>query len=268
MSDDDLEAIYGLRAALAVFATRRDDIVRVAYSAETRQSAADLVRWASQRGLPCREMDDRDLARIAESDHHEGLCLVTRARRWLAPTELADHLVRANGAAIALDRVRNPYNIGAILRSAAFFGIDAALLGAPAPHPALAPAAIRVAEGGVEHLALARTTDLVATLEQLRKRGVHIVGAESDANANAIGYVFARPLVLVLGNEREGISSRVRAACESVVAIPGAATVDSLNVSIAASLMMSEVMRESLRGRPVQRVARDVPRDERPRGRR
>ena len=60
-------------------------------------------------------------------------------------------------------------------------------------------------------------------------------------------------LVLVLGNEREGISLRVRAACESVVAIPGAATVESLNVSIAASLMMGEVMRESLRGRSVKR---------------
>jgi TrmH RNA methyltransferase len=252
-SDDELEAIYGLRAALAVFATRRDDIERVAYTTETRRAASDLVRWASQKGIPCREMGDRDLAQVADSDHHEGLCVISRSRRWFSPAEFAARLTTANGAAIALDRVRNPYNIGAILRSAAFFGIDGALLGAPAPHPALAPAAIRVAEGGVEHLALCRTTDLVATLEQLRKRGIHIVGAESDATDNAIGYSFARPTMLVLGNEREGISPRVRAACEAVVAIPGAATVESLNVSIAASLMMGEVMRESLRGRTVKR---------------
>jgi RNA methyltransferase, TrmH family len=68
-------------------------------------------------------------------------------------------LVKRSGTAIALDRVRNPYNIGAIVRSAAFFGVDAALLGTPAPHPGLPPTAVRVAEGGAEHLALARTTD-------------------------------------------------------------------------------------------------------------
>ncbi len=240
------EVVFGLRAALAVFATRRDDILRVAFGADTRGAVAELVRWAEARGLPCREMRDDDLARVAESEHHEGLCVVTRPRRWTSPSDLAEALVKRSGAAIALDRVRNPYNIGAILRSAAFFGLDAALLGAPAPHPALAPGAIRVAEGGVEHLLLTRTTDLVDTLSRLRARGVRIVGAESDGSVNAVGYSFSRPAVLVLGNEREGLSPRVRAVCDALVAIPGAHTVDSLNVSIAASVLMAEMVRDGL----------------------
>ncbi|MEI8256498.1 MAG: RNA methyltransferase [Deltaproteobacteria bacterium] len=244
--EDPSDVVYGLRAALAAFATRREDILRVAFSPDTRAAAAELARWAEGRGLPCREMRDDELARVADSDHHEGLCVVTRPRRWVSPSDLAEALLRRRGAAIALDRVRNPYNIGAILRSAAFFGLDAALLGAPAPHPALAPGAVRVAEGGVEHLMLTRTTDLVDTLGRLRARGVQIVGAESDGSVNAVGFAFARPAVLVLGNEREGLSPRVRAVCDALVAIPGAKTVDSLNVSIAASVLMAEMVRDAL----------------------
>ena len=156
--------------------------------------------------------------------------------------------MRTGGAAIALDRVRNPYNIGAILRSAAFFGVDAALLGAPAPHPALAPDAVRVAEGGAENLVLTRTTDLADTLARLRARGVRVVGADGAAPTRAVGFAFARPSILVLGHEREGMSDRVRAQCDAIVSIPGTGAVESLNVAVAAGVLIAELMRKKLGG--------------------
>jgi tRNA G18 (ribose-2'-O)-methylase SpoU len=145
---------------------------------------------------------------------------------------------------VALDRVRNPYNVGAVLRTAAFLGIDAAILGALAPHPALAPAAVRVAEGGAEHVVLARTTDLAETLSRLRARGVRVVGADSRASESAFSFAYSRPLVLVVGNEREGMGERVRKACDAVVAILGTGAVESLNVAVAAGLLMAEATRE------------------------
>lgn len=238
------EVVYGLRAGLAVFDRRREDILRVAYASALRQAVADLVRWVLSRGLPCEELSERGLERIAGSTHHEGLCVTARPRHWATPGELKDLLVQRGGAAIALDRVRNPYNIGAILRSAAFFGLDAALLGAPAPHPALAPDAVRVAEGGAEHLLLSRTTDLADTLGRLRAQGVRVVGAESDASASAIGFDFVRPTVLVLGHEREGLSERVRAQCDALVAIRGSGAVESLNVGVAAGVLIAELVRD------------------------
>ena len=90
------------------------------------------------------------------------------------------------GTAIALDRVRNPYNIGAILRSAAFFGVDGALLGAPAPHPRLDSDRRARSRRGAEHLALARTTNLADTLARLRARGVRSVGADGHADAGTL----------------------------------------------------------------------------------
>jgi tRNA G18 (ribose-2'-O)-methylase SpoU len=226
------EIVYGLRAGEAVLARRPADVLAIHCSRD--------VRRVLGRG---NETQDRDLERLAQNKNHEGLVIETRPRKWVSPNELAELLVKKKGVAVALDRVRNPYNVGEILRSAAFFGVDAALLGPIAPHPALAPDAIRVAEGGIEHLAMARTTDLGDTLARLRARGVRVVGADGAARENAIGHDFQRPTVLVVGNEREGLGERVRAQCDAIVAIKGSGAVESLNVAVAASVLVSELVR-------------------------
>jgi TrmH RNA methyltransferase len=242
-SDAEGETIVGLRAGLAVFGRRPDDILRVGYGRATRGEVEPLLHWALARKVPCGELSDGELARIAASEPHEGLCVLARERRWATAQELGDALVKKGGTAVALDRVRNPYNIGAILRSAAFFGIDAILLGTPAPHPGLPPTAVRVAEGGAEQVLVARTTDLADTLARLRARKVRVVGADGHADRSALGFPFARPTVLVLGNEREGLGDRVRAQCDAIVAIPGSGAVESLNVAVAAGVLISEVTR-------------------------
>jgi TrmH RNA methyltransferase len=240
-----VETVHGLRAALAVFARRRDDVLRVAYARSVRGDVGEFGRWAESRRLPFVETTDAELDRLAESTHHEGLCVVARPRRWLSTQELTEALARNRGLAIALDRVRNPYNVGAILRSAAFLGLDAALLGAPAPHPALAPAAVRVAEGAAEHIDLARTTDLGETLGRLRSHGIQIVGADGSSPTSAIGFAFRRPALLVVGHEREGLGDRVRGRCDSVVSIPGSGRVESLNVAVAAGILMAQMKRDA-----------------------
>jgi TrmH RNA methyltransferase len=236
---DAAETVQGLRAGLAVFGARPDDVLRVAFSREVRGEVTELARWAAAHGVPCEERAAADLDRIAGGAHHEGLCVLARPRAWIGANDLADRLLRGRGTCVALDRVRNPYNVGAVLRSAAFFGVDAALLGAPAPHPGLAPTAVRVAEGGVEHLALARTTDLADTLERLRARGAKVVGADGHAEVALHDHRFERPAVLVLGNEREGLGPRIRAQCDAVVAIRGGGAVESLNVAVAAGVLIA-----------------------------
>jgi TrmH RNA methyltransferase len=237
------ETIVGLRAGLAVFAKRPDDILRVGYGKSARTEVEALIRWASAHRVPCGELSDAELTRIADSEPHEGLCVLAKERRWAGAQEIGDLLVQRGGTAIALDRVRNPYNIGAILRSAAFFGVDAALLGTPAPHPGLPPTAVRVAEGGTEHVTVARTTDLADTLGRLRAKKVRVVGADGGADRSALEYPFVRPTILVLGNEREGLGDRVRAQCDAIVAIPGSGAVESLNVAVAAGVLIAELSR-------------------------
>ena len=237
------EAVFGLRAALGLFTRRRDDILRVAHAPDLRHDLHDLLRWATSKSVPVSEMANEKLARIASSDHHEGVCVIARPRAWTTPNALADMLVQKKGTALALDRVRNPYNVGAVLRSAAFFGVDGVILGALAPHPALAPDAIRVAEGGAEHVALTRTTDLADMLGRLQAKGVQVVGAEGTASLDVRGYAFKRPTVLVLGHEREGLSERVRTRCDALVSIRGTGAIESLNVGVAAGVFIAALVR-------------------------
>jgi TrmH RNA methyltransferase len=232
------EIVYGLRAAIAVLETRRGDVERAAYSRESkRELEAHLGK------ISAREEKPDALARLARTQNHEGVVLLTKPRRYLAQGDLVELLVRAKGTAVALDRVRNAYNIGAIVRTAAFFGVDAMILGAPAPHPGLAPDAVRVAEGGAEHVAIARTTDLVDTLSRLKKRGVAIVGAAGESDTDAATFRFARPCVLVVGHEREGLGDRVRTVCDAIVSIRGSGNVESLNVAVATSVLVSTMIR-------------------------
>jgi len=239
--------VQGLRAGLAVFARRRQDIVRVVASRAVRGEIGDLARWAGGAGIPCVEAGDPEIDRFAESTHHEGLCVVTRPRTWAPLREVGAALAKSRGLAVALDRVRNPYNVGAILRTAAFFGFEAAIFGpqarAQTPSPDLAPMAVRVAEGGVEHLLVSRTTDLADTLARLRQQGARVVGADGHAATDAGSFPFTRPAVLVLGNEREGLADRVRAQCDAIVAIRGSGSVESLNVAVAAGVLMSDLAR-------------------------
>lgn len=236
------ELVYGLRACLAVYRQRREDIRRLAFSRELRDELEDLPDWAAQARVDWREEPGAELDRLAQSSQHEGVVLLTAPRRWLKPKDLASLLVERQGVAIALDRVRNPQNIGAVLRSAAFFGVDAALLGAPAPDPGLSPFAVRVAEGGAEHVELSRTTDLAQTLASLRARGVKIIGGDSHADTSLAELVPARPCVIVFGHEREGLGSRIRAECDQLVEIAGTGAVESLNVGVAAGIFIAKVI--------------------------
>jgi TrmH RNA methyltransferase len=271
---DPLERVYGLRAATAVLAVRPRDVVELCYDPTAERSLSDPLRAAREAKVKLRPLDEAALRRQSGTHNHEGVLLWTRPRSWLAPSKLPALLEAGCGAAIALDRVRNGYNIGAILRTAAFFALDAALFGSRAPEPALPEDAVRVAEGGAEHLALSRTTDLAETLSRLRAAGVQVIGAESDGARDAVGFDFAPRVVLVLGHEREGLSERVRAQCDALVAFRGAGTVRSLNVAVAAGLMISELVRartKAPRSQDARRSSQDARRPSRdrsaPRGR-
>lgn len=254
---DVVERIHGHRAAMAVLEKRPDDVIRVAC---TREHLAAVEHALGKRKTHVGLLSESEVEKLAGSKNAEGLCLEAKERPWLSPQELVDlmtnrplatggRLVRPQrslgtdgGVALALDRVRNSYNIGAILRSAAFFGVDACILGAPAPHPGLDPNAIRVAEGGCEHIALSRTTDLADTLGRLRRRGVTIFGTDGHADTDAMTFDFPRPSVVVMGNEREGLGARIRAQCDTVLAIRGTGAVESLNVGVAAGVLIARLV--------------------------
>lgn len=241
-----VERIHGYRAGLAVLTTRPADVIRIACVRSILDEVEEALGPAHAKAIGgVGVLDDRGIEKLAHTNQHEGICLEAKERRWLSSSDLGAVLGGGpkKGTAIALDRVRNSYNIGAILRSAAFFGVDAVLLGAPAPHPGLDPNAIRVAEGGAERVLMSRTTDLADTLSRVKKAGVRVVGTDGESNQSVLDCTFEHPTVVIMGNEREGLSPRIRSQCDELVAIKGSGNIESLNVGVAAGIVIASMMR-------------------------
>ena len=111
---------------MAVLMVRPDEVIRVGCTGER---VAEVKAALGKRKTHVGVLRDVDVEKLAGSKQHEGICLEAHERLWLSPAALVELLLNMHGVALALDRVRNSYNIGAILRSAAFFGVDAMILG-------------------------------------------------------------------------------------------------------------------------------------------
>jgi RNA methyltransferase, TrmH family len=140
---------------------------------------------------------------------------------------------------VVLDRIGNAHNLGAIARGAAFFGVSNIVI---PTHPSAAlpgESAHRVAEGGLEQLKVWRVPALPAFLKTLRELGYETIGA-ATRGGTPVGPrgPEARPLALVLGNEEQGLAPDVARACERLVTLSGSGRVESLNVAVAAAVLL------------------------------
>ena len=244
MTDDEsrekTERVYGRKAARAVLEKRPDDVVKIAYVEALRMPLREHLRAAAARRAGYEEKSPEELALIAGSPHHEGICLKGRPRPVLWDLEAADDFTGVEGKVrlVALDGIENPHNIGGIARTAAFLGVQALIV---EEATLLTPAAVRVAEGGFEHLEVVRSRDLSRLLSAFATQGFAIIGTDGKAREDARRFHYPDRTIIVLGGEARGMSDAVRAVLTHVVAIPGAGNIESLNVSVAAGVVLASM---------------------------
>jgi TrmH RNA methyltransferase len=241
MAEREEQRVTGENACRAVLIRRPDDVLRC-FLMEGRLDAFRIeLRALAERRRPYRIVAREELDKIAGGVHHEGVCLFARPREEVDFRQLEARARKATGVArmLYLDGVENPHNLGAILRSAAHFG-TLALLGPRASTPELGAAAARVAEGGAEHVPVVRLDAPEADLGRLASAGFALIGADAGAKRSLYDTDLPGRAVLLLGAERSGLSRGVRARCTSLVCIPGTGDVESLNVSIAAAVLLAE----------------------------
>ncbi len=231
--------VYGVQAALAVARHRPDAIHRVLYVEARRRDVGPLLKAAAARKRPYREVPPDELERVAKSVHHEGVVVVADPLPLLPLEALIERARGPEGLLVALDGIGNPHNLGAILRSAAYFGAQGVIFPKEPRQASLSAAAVRVAQGGAEVLACVGVEELSTALGELGAAGFRVVGAEPEAKRGAFDQPLPRPLCLVFGNEAEGLSPAVRLACKERVRIPGTGAVQSLNVSVAAGVLLA-----------------------------
>ncbi len=231
----EVDAVCGFEAVSAVFAKRPADVLRLFYAEALRVRVGPFCAVLARARRPYRMLPPDELARAAGTQRHGGVVAVARPRPIPAFDAASPPRVPL---LLVLDGVGNPHNLGAIARSAAFFGVRALLLREGAGQAMPSGASYRTAEGGLEHLELHRAGDLAACLKALEPHYRTVAAALTDDAVPPSGLPRDRPIALVLGNEERGVSREALGACGGRVRIPGSGRVQSLNVAQAAAVLL------------------------------
>lgn len=231
--------LYGINAVQAVFA-RRPDAIRKVYLTEARiPSFKALLAWCVKHRVGYRVVAEDDLDRLAASQHHEGIVVDVRKTEPRALGDWLRELPAGPASALWLDGVGNPHNFGAILRSAAHFGVSAILL-PPQGGLALSGAAARVAEGGAEQVPLVRLGNTANAIAQLRGAGFSLAATVVRGGDDLFAARLPERLIYVMGAEGEGMDAQLAAACDARLSIPGTGAVESLNVASATAVFLAQ----------------------------
>jgi TrmH RNA methyltransferase len=242
LHERQLSRICGLAAVSALFERDPSRVERLFFEDSMKREVGPFCQNLARDRKPYRQADKAELARVAGTVLHGGIVAIARPQPILDFVPKALREWALNGKPLLLlDGIGNPHNLGAIVRSAAFFGVDRIVL-ADRPDQALpSDASYRVAEGGFEHLSLYRAPIPVA-LHVLRQH-YRVVGTALGRNAAPVTWSCDRPVALVLGNEENGLDQATLAACGEVVTIPGSGRVQSLNVAAAAAILLYALTR-------------------------
>ncbi len=233
------DIICGFPAVAALFDRRPEAVQRLFYLPARKELAGPFCALMAKAHRPYRMIEaEEEMRTIAATTHHGGIAAVAEARK----IPIFDAAAPPRGKfLLILDGIGNPHNLGAIARSAAFFGAPAMLIGEGHGHAMLSDAAYRTAEGGLEHLALTRTRDLPKAIAALEPYYRTVCTSLSRDAMPLPDLPRDRPVALVLGNEERGVSEEVAAACRRQVRIVGTKRVQSLNVAQAAAVLIHEL---------------------------
>ena len=202
----------------------------------------EILERAQSAGIPIYREKPRVLDKITGRAHHQGVLAELAPVEWW---DLEDLLATAPVPAflLALDRIEDPRNLGAVVRAADGAGVH----GIVVPNRGTAPpseTAMAASAGALLHARLARVTNLAESLELAKKSNVWVVGLDAGAATPWFKFDYTVPILLVVGSEGRGLRRRVADTCDQLVSLPQCGRVASLNVSVAAGIVLYEVLRQ------------------------
>jgi 23S rRNA (guanosine2251-2'-O)-methyltransferase len=242
-----MEKLTGIHAVREALAARRPVQSVLISRGRHGDRLEDIVRLARRNGVPVRFEERPQVDRAAGTRDHQGVVALIAAQGAVSLQEL---LVRDAAPAsppsellVLLDGVEDPQNLGAIIRTALAAGAGGVVV--PERRAAgLTEAAVRASAGAAAHLRVARVTNLVRAMEEIKEAGYWLVGLDEHAEKRHTDIDLSVPIALVLGGEGKGLHHLVKERCDFVVSIPTIGPVRSLNVSVAAGVVLFEVVRQ------------------------
>ena len=240
-------AVCGLNAVIAVAENHPEQINRLFLREDRLASFTGICKSLAERKRPYKLCDDEELERICKTPHHQGVVamILLPALEPLSREDL-EEWAREGSTGFVLHSVGNDLNLGAVVRSAAFFDVKYIVISEKDTEAKLSTAAYRVAEGGMEHVTVRGVGNTAAFLRDasmaLLTIGADVRARQRIADLPRIVQQKGRSgIAVVLGNEETGLPDEVKSACSVLVRIPGTGLIESLNIAQAATLFMQKI---------------------------
>ncbi len=206
----------------------------------------DTIRQlARQKNILCTDADKQLIEKLSRDTNTQGVVAIVGSKEYADVDEILAIATSKNEKPFLLlfDEIEDPHNLGALIRTAVCLGAHGGII----PKHNAAPVNATVAKtsaGASAHFPIAKVTNIVAAIEELKEKGVWIVGSDAHAEQRFTEVDYTLPIALVIGNEGKGIRRLVKEYCDFLVKIPMAGSFDSLNASVAGALVMYEVFRK------------------------
>jgi len=207
--------------------------------------AEEIIRMAKEQGIPVSFKEPEAFSRRLPGVAHQGMVAVLKTFSYADLGHVMDGSLQSGGHGLVLvaDHITDQGNLGAIIRTAAFFTAHGVII--PADRSAqVDPAMVKRSAGACAHVPVARVVNIGRTLALLAGKGFWIIGASGDAPNSIYEFDWKRHVALVMGNEQKGLSRPALKSCHEIVGIPSKGAVESLNVSVAAGVILSEIIRQ------------------------
>jgi 23S rRNA (guanosine2251-2'-O)-methyltransferase len=236
--------IYGINAVTESLKARARSFAWVGVAKERHDLRLQrVVDECRRQGVAVRFVPRPELDRMAGNNAHQGVVAVTSGKQY---NDLDDVVAAKRGQfslIVVLDGVEDPHNLGAILRTADAAGADGVVI--PERRAAgVTPTVTKASAGASEHLPIAKVTNIGRTLEELKSKNLWIVGLDERVPQNYDSLDYKMDCAIVLGAEGKGLHELVRKKCDFLISIPMLGKVPSLNVSVAAGVMLYEIVRQ------------------------
>lgn len=238
------DKIIGRNPVLEAIKSGREIDKIIVKKGEKEGSLLPLIRKAKDAGIPVTEADRQKLDSLAEGGNHQGVIAYAAMHSYC---EVKDILTAAREKGkppfvIILDKITDPHNFGSILRTANCVGADGVII-PKRSSVGLSEVVAKTSAGAIEYVPVAKVTNIARTIDELKDEGLWVAGAEAG------GQVMYKTdlkgaIALVIGSEGEGISRLVKEKCDFLVEIPMYGDVNSLNASVAAAVLMYEIVRQ------------------------
>jgi len=233
--------IWGLNPVME--ALRANRVRRLRVGPRSDQRIADAIELARKRGVSIERVDGSSLERAARGGVHQGVIAEVDEPREYAPSDLVAAAAPDAALIVVLDSVEDPHNVGAILRTVDAVGGHGVVR--QSRHAAALDGVVaKASAGAVASVRIATVVNIARAVEELKEAGVWTIGLADDAPERYDAIDLTAPSALVLGAEGAGLRRLVRDRCDRVASIPMRGAVGSLNVSVAAGVMLYEAVRQ------------------------